>query len=305
MMRSMLAVILLLALAMSAGAYDILYSNDTAATHEAGVFGIRGSFLYFTADSKFTKDGGVDDLDSGREYTRKWFPIDIYYGVPGGLEIGVTPIFMMDTRMYAKVLNVPVPDETGTGIGDTWIWAKYGILPEPVLTARVGVKVPTGNHEILKGEYELALGTGQMDIDGAIMFGVPLPDGFFDGSIGYRYRMVESTKEETDEEDDYKFGNEIHFYAGYTHFLGDAINLRLGADGFFGSDPTEGGEPIPDEGSVNPDEFETGPSAVYINPGFNYIMDSGMALGVDFYYPLMGANIDGAWGFGLSLGWGG
>ena len=45
MMRIILAVALVIALAMSAGAYDVLYSNDTAATHYAGDFGIDVSFL--------------------------------------------------------------------------------------------------------------------------------------------------------------------------------------------------------------------------------------------------------------------
>ena len=295
MMRGTLAVILLIALAMSAGAYDVLYSNDTAATHEPGLFGIGASFIYFAADSEFKKDGESLDWEDGRDYTGKWFPVDIYYGVLDGFEVGATPIFMLDEMTVPGSVN----PETGTGIGDTWIWAKYNIAPDPLMTARVGVKVATGNHEILGVEHELALGTGQMDIDGAFMVGVPLPDGFFDGSIGYRYRMAKSATEEALE---YKFGNEIHFFVGYTHFLNEALSFRVGADGYFGSDPTEDGDPIED---VNPDEFLTGPSAVYINPSFDYIMDGGLSLGLDVHYPLMGANVKAAWGVGLSVSWGG
>ena len=302
MMRGTLAVILLIALAMSAGAYDVLYSNDTAATHEPGLFGIGASFIYFAADQWYDGDGEIQDgivtddvLDDNSTLTRKWFPVDIYYGVLDGFEIGATPIFMLEKMTDPD----SVVDETGTGIGDTWIWAKYNIAPDPLMTARVGVKIATGNHEILDGEHELALGTGQMDVDGAFMFGVPLPDGFFDGSIGYRYRMAESAEDGADE---FKFGNEIHFFVGYTHFLNDALSLRVGADGYFGSDPTEDGEPI---AGANPDEFKTGPSAVYINPSFDYIMDGGLSLGIDVHYPLMGANVDAAWAVGLSVGWGG
>jgi len=299
MIRGTLAVILLIALAMSAGAYDVLYSNDTAAAHETGAFGIGASFIYFSADSEFEKDGESTDWDSGKEYTGMWFPLDIYYVVLDGFELGVTPIFKMDT------MTVPDSeiDKTGTGIGDTWIWAKYNIAPDPLMTARVGVKVATGNHEILKQEldHELPLGTGQMDVDGAFMLGMPLPDGFFDGSVGYRYRMAESSEDGAPE---FKFGNEIHFFVGYTHFLNDALNFRVGADGYFGSDPTEDGKSIDDLGTVDPDDFETGPSAVYINPGFDYIMDGGPSLSIDVHYPLMGANIDAAWGVGLSVSWG-
>ncbi len=298
MMRGILAVILLIALAMSAGAYDVLYSNDTAATHEPGAFGIGASFIYFAANSEFKKDGESLDWEDGNDYTAKWFPIDIHYGVLDGFEVGVTPIFMMDTMSDPDSVN----DVTGTGIGDTWIWAKYNIAPDPLMTARVSVKVATGNHEgddIELGQ-ELALGTGQMDIDAAFMIGAPLPDGFFDGSLGYRYRMAESTEDGAPES---KFGNEIHFFVGYTHFLNEALSFRVGADGYFGSDPTEDGEPIEDN-PLDPDEFQTGPSAVCINPSFDYVMDSGLSLGLDVHYPLMGANVNAAWGIGLSVGWG-
>ena len=144
MIRSMLTVALCLALATSAGAYDILYSNDTAVTYEAGAFGIGGSFLYFMANSEYDKDGESHDWPDGNEYTGMWFPIDIHYGVLDGFEVGVTPIFRMDTKTYPD----PTPEYSGTGIGDTWIWAKYALLPDPMLTTRVGVKLATGNEEV-------------------------------------------------------------------------------------------------------------------------------------------------------------
>ncbi|MCK4409184.1 MAG: hypothetical protein KAW67_03820 [Candidatus Eisenbacteria sp.] len=295
MIRSMLTVILVLSLAMSASAYDVLYSNDTAATYEASAFGIGGSFLYFMANSGYDKDGESHDWADGIEYTGMWFPIDIHYGILDGFEVGVTPIFMMDKLTFPD----PTPEYSGTGIGDTWIWAKYGFLPDPMLTARVGVKLATGNDE--PDEEELALGTGQMDIDGALMFGVPAGPGSFDGAIGYRYRLVNSADEESRDIGDCKPGNEIHFFAGYTYFLSDVMNLRIGADGYFGSDEEEDtGEARRDLVAVE----ETGMSVVYINPGFDYIMDSGMSLGFDMHYPLMGTNEVAAWGFGLSIGWG-
>lgn len=292
MIRSILTVLLVFALAMSASAYDVLYSNDTAATHEAGAFGISASFLYLMANSSYDVDGESQDWADDIEYTGMWFPIDVYYGVADGFELGVTPIFLMDKKTYPD----PVPEYSGTGIGDTWIWAKYGFLPDPMLTARVALKLATGNDE--PDEEELALGTGQMDIDAAIMFGVPAGPGSFDGAIGYRYRMPITYEESSRDAGDVKPGGEIHFFAGYTYFLSDVMNIRVGADGFFGSDAAV------DTG----DEFvaieETGSSIVYVNPGFDYIMDSGMSLGFDVHYPLMGTNVDANWGLGLSVGWG-
>ncbi len=295
MMRIILAVALVIALAMSAGAYDELYSNDTAATHYAGAFGIDVGFLYFMADSSYDANGeSVDFPVDTDDYTGMWFPIDIYYGVMDGFEIGVTPIFMMDRLTHPD----PIPEDSGTGIGDTWIWAKYGFMPDPMLTARVGFKLATGDDE--PDADELPLGTGQMDIDGALLFGVPAGPGSFDAALGYRYRLAQTIADV-----DHKPGSEFHFFAGYTYFVNDALGLKIGTDGFFGSDPTLDGDPIPAPEPGDPDAVETGSTAVYINPGFDYIMDNGMTLGFDMHYPLMGANINAAWGIGLSVGWGG
>lgn len=293
MMRIILAVALVIALAMSAGAYDILYSNDTAATHDAGAFGIDVGFLYFMADSEYDEDGESVDWEDA-DYTGMWFPIDIYYGVMDGFEIGVTPIFMMD-----KVAITDVDDDwSGTGIGDTWIWAKYGFMPDPMLTARVGFKLATGNDEMDFEEQELPLGSGQMDIDGALLFGVPAGPGSLDAALGYRYRLAISADDDARDAGDCKPGSEFHFFAGYTYFLNDAMGLRVGADGYFG------GENEYDDGDGFEAVENSASNVVYINPGFDYIMDNGMSLGFDMHYPLMGTNIVAPWGLGLTVGWG-
>ena len=300
MMRIILAVALVIALAMSAGAYDILYSNDTAATHDAGAFGIDVGFLYFTADSYYDEDGESEDFLLERSCTGMWFPVDIYYGVMDGFEIGVTPIFMMDKCEQNELVGDDTVESTGTGIGDTWIWAKYGFMPDPMVTARVGFKLATGVDQYDADDDELPLGSGQMDIDGALLFGVPVGSGAFDAALGYRYRMAQTV--EANPSYDEKPGSEFHFFAGYTYFVNDALGIKIGTDGYFGGDPTADGDPIPDPS--DPDADLTGSSVVYINPGFDYIMDNGMSLGFDMHYPLMGANIDAAWGLGLTVGWG-
>ncbi|MCK4680688.1 hypothetical protein KAT82_06150 [bacterium] len=289
MMRIILAVALVIALAMSAGAYDVLYSNDTAATHYAGDFGIDVSFLYFMGNSGYDANGESVDFPADTDYTGMWFPINIYYGVMDGFELGVAPIFKMDK------LTDPDPDGelSATGIGDTWIWAKYAFMPDPMLTARVGFKLATGEDD--PDAEELPLGTGQMDIDGALLFGVPVGPGSFDAALGYRYRLAQTIADV-----DYKPGSEFHFFAGYTHFLGDAMNLRLGADGYFGSDAEED----IDDGNGFQTVDESASNTVYINPGFDYVMANGVVLGFDMHYPLMGANIVADWGLGLSVGWG-
>ncbi len=299
MVRNTLAVVLIFALAMTAGAfdmatYDVLYTGDTGATLDAGGFGIQGSFLHFSANSSYDQDGESQDWGDDYKASGTWIPVKISYGIMDGFEVGVTPMFVMNKLEYTGARST---EYEGTGIADTWIWAKYGILPDPMMTVRLGVKVPTGNDE--PDDDELGTGSGQMDIDGAVMFGVPAGPGSLDASIGYRYRM-DRTGDEDAREGDYTPGNEVHFYAGYSYFLSDVMSLRLGAGGHFGSDPQIDGEPIP----MGPDSDVVGSKIVSINPGFDYIMDSGMSLGFDVYYPLMGTNVDAAWGLGLSVGWG-
>jgi len=41
-----------------------------------------------------------------------------------------------------------------------------------------------------------------------------------------------------------------------------------------------------------------------VNPGIDYTMESGMTLGADFHYPLMGTDNLAEWGLGVHMGWG-
>jgi hypothetical protein len=176
-------------------------------------------------------------------------------------------------------------DLEGTGIGDTWIWAKYMFMPEPMLSGRVGLKVATGNDE--PDQDELATGTGQMDIDGALLFGIPAGPGTFCASAGYRMRMEHSDSE-------VKPGDEMHFMAGYSYMPNEMMSLGLFADGYFGSDYEIGGDAVEDSGAT----------VVYVNPNFTYMMDNGMTVGADFHYPLSGTLVDALWGFDVFIGWG-
>jgi hypothetical protein len=300
MMRTMFAVIMVFALAMSASAhsfasYDALYTGDMAATPAAGAFSVQGSFIYLMADKEFDADGESQEWGGDTKATGMWIPVKIGYAVMDGFEIGVTPTFVMNKLEWDTEMR-EVMEYEGTGLADTWIWAKYGFMPEPMLTGRLGFKVATGEDE--PADDELATGSGQMDIDAAVMFGVPAGPGSFDASLGYRYRMARSADGDARDEGDWKPGSEIRYYAAYTYFVSDMMSLRLGADGFFGSDAEY------DDGDGFEALEDTGANVMSLNPGFDYMMDSGVSLGVDMYYPLMGTNVDAAWGFGLSVGWG-
>jgi hypothetical protein len=308
--------------AVGASAYDFLDPGDTAMTHDAGGFGIGGGLMYLMADEYYDDQGEAQDfeelLGTTVDWTAMWIPIHVYYAAMDNLEFGVNAKFgMLDVE--------PGEGEAadGSGLGDTWIWAKYMFMPDPMMTARLGFMVPTGNepfHPALftSGFYgfeedtedaNIATGKGDMAIDGALMFGVPAGPGQFDAAVGYRYYMAREITMDEDWFDrsrddvtfDYKCGNEIHFAAGYTYYIGEMMSLCIAADGFFGSDDKEDyGDESRDSETVD----DTAANAIYINPAFYYTMDNGTMLGVDMTYPLTGQNVPAEWGLGLYVGWG-
>jgi hypothetical protein len=280
MVRSIvLAVMLVGLLAVSASAYDFLYSGDMAMTHDQGAFGVKASFIYLMADKGYDADGNSVDFPTDTKAVGMFVPVDVYYSLTDQIEFGLQPKF---SSLKWQTAN---EDTTGSGIGDTWVKVKYMFMAEPMVTFRAAAKLPTGDDEADPGD--LPVGDGQTDLDGAIMLGLPAGPGSFDVAAGYRYRM-----ENTDSK--CKPGNEIHFMAAYTYFLNDMMNLRLAADGFFGSDSETDG--VTDDSS--------GMNMVWIAPGIEYMMENGMSLGADFYYPLMGQNMEALWGFGAYVGWG-
>jgi opacity protein-like surface antigen len=298
MVRIALTLMLLLALAAAAVAYDQLYTGDSAQVAEEPSFGIEGTFLYMTANSEFDADGQTVDWPDGTDYVGKWIPMKIRYVPARGLEIGASPIFLMETRNFASVTS----EYTGTGIGDTWAWVKYNVSLDPILSARLGAKLPTGNDEVLPSEYELVLGTGQTDIDASLMVGLPAGKGLLNLALGYRIRLernASGTSSRVDElQDKEKPGDEIHFFIGYDHEITDALSFGLGADGYFGAEPTIDGELI----SIGGGSTKPASSVVYVNPGVDYTLSSGVTVGLEVHYPLMGASVHRNWGFGVSAG---
>jgi hypothetical protein len=308
MVRSILAVMLVGLLAVSAsafGGYDFLYTNDGAMTADAGAFGLKASFIYGMASGYFDFEGESEDYTHDTKYTTMWIPISLYYGVTDQIEIGVQPKFINDKDTWDPDARAE-EEYKYSGIGDTWIYGKYMFMPEPMLTARLGVKVATGDDE--SDEDNGAVGDGQMDVDGALMVGMPAGPGQFDAALGYRFRMSkDETWYESRDRDSatvtWSPGSEIHFDAHYTYFLNDAMNLRFGLNGFFGSDDEYTSDVVPDE-FLDAEAKDSAMNAVVLAPGFDYMMENGVGLGLDFFYPLMGQNIDAVWGLGLSVTWG-
>lgn len=282
MRRSILSVamiVFVVGLATTAGAFDFLYYNDTPMTHDAGTFGIGTGVVYFSWSGIYDVDGENTAFEGDMAMTEMYIPVDLYYSVMDQLEIGVKPGFMMN-----KMTDFGGDEYEFTGITDTWVDAKYMVMMDPMVTARVGVKLATGDCE--GDEDNGPTGTGQMDIDAAVLFGMPAGPGMFGGQLGYRMGM--------EDEDGWAPGGAILFLVNYFHPLSDVMQLKVAADGYFGSDYTVDGDAVED----------TGGSLVEVNPGIIYSMDNGMDVGFDVFYVVMGANEGAKWGAGLCVGWG-
>jgi hypothetical protein len=314
MVRSVLAVLVIAVFAVSASAYDWLYSGDTPMTRDAGSFGIGGGVWYLASDSWYDNDGektSAEDVEGLVDWggSQTWIPVHVYYAAMDNLELGGNARFgTMDYEETWETRDEATTTYEGTGLGDTWVWAKYTFTPDPILTARVGVKfntgtAPYGGYGAFQDEDgDVATGDGQMDIDGALMFGTEAGPGMFCGAVGYRYRMDRTVEVTTRNGEPYDLtpGNEIHFQASYTRYLGEAMSFAIAADGFFGSDPQADGEAmeLPNGDTVK------GMNGVWINPSFGYTMENGTELGVGFHYPLMGQNTQAVWGLNAFVGWG-
>jgi len=275
-----MVVTLVLAMAVSAGAWDRLYTNDSVMTHDAGTFGVTGGLIYLSANGWYDADGEKVDFEGDMAQTEMYIPINIYYSVMDQLEVGVQPIFWMNssTDLYGE------GDYDASGLGDTWIDAKYMIMPEPMLSARAAVKLPTGDDE--GDEDNGPTGSGTTDFDIALMFGMPAGPGMFGAQAGYRMFGEHSDSK-------YKCGPEIHFAACYRYPMSDMLDLKVAVDGFFGSEGELDGETDEDSAA----------NMVSLNPGVIYLMDNGMDVGLDIHYVLMGQNVASEWGVGLWLGW--
>jgi hypothetical protein len=282
MRRSILSVaviVFVVGLACTAGAYDFLYFNDSPMTHDAGTFGVSAGFVYFSQNGWYDNDGEKVDFEGDMAGTEMYAPVDIYYSIMDQLEIGIKPAFQMNTWT-----DLDGDEFDSNGIMDTWIDAKYMIMMDPMVTARAGLKVATGDDE--GDEDNGPTGTGQMDIDAAVLFGMPAGPGQFGAQVGYRMGL--------EDDDGCAPGGKIMFLVDYHYPLSDVMQLKVAADGYFGSDNTVDGDAVEDSGS----------NAVEINPGITYSMDNGMDVGFDVFYVLMGTNEAAKWGAGLCVGWG-
>ena len=114
---------------------DLITIESYPVIHELGSLSFGGNLAFFTAGDKYDKDSEKQSLAD--DATNLRIPLHARYTPMENLEaFAIIPILSMDDGM-----------DTESGIGDVWIGAKYGIMPEGFLTVRAALNLGTGDDE--------------------------------------------------------------------------------------------------------------------------------------------------------------
>lgn len=283
MKKFLLASVISIAFIANAAGYDFLYTNDYASTLPAGVFGGKLNVYYATISAEYDKDGEKQDWEDDYSATKMYVPVDIRYSAIEYFELRLQPKFV--NNKYSNATEM-----TGSGIGDLWVAGKYLIVSEPKISARVGAKFALGTYKWTDlEEDELPTGDGQMDIDIGALVSYPMEPITFDFGVGYRLRMEgENEMEIMGETVSWEFqpGNEIHYMFALGYPLSEAMGLKIGIDGYMGSNAKA------EDAEGNLEEVdETAMSEMCIAPGFWY-KAAPIDFGVDVYvFKAMAENV--------------
>jgi hypothetical protein len=263
---------MLLMVLAPASAFDFLYTDDFAPVTDEGIFKVKVFPVYAWANSAFDADGESQEFEGDQSWNAIMVPVELAYGVIENLEIAVQPKFVRDAMNSVPIGLDETEDQEGSGIGDTWVKAKYAYPLEngAVVAGRVGAKLPTGDDE--PDEGDLPTGSGQTDVDVAALVNYTMEQIMINGALGYRIRM------ENDAE--YKPGNEFHFMGEFGYMVNEQTLVSLGFDGFFGADNEMEGETAEESAS----------NAVAVSPGVVYHVSEALALKGDFFIEVLGQN---------------
>jgi hypothetical protein len=317
MIRGLLAALVIVATSAQAGAYDFLYTDQTPATQPKGSYRLAIELVYLMANESYSEDGKTIELEG--DWSATWAPFDVRYGLTDRVALGLKARFgklRLESVPSGEPSDNGTTDYAGAGFCDLWMWGKYMIVSDPLVTVRAAVKLPAGDgpadpaHAVVDSLFyldengDLALGDGQTDLDLSVLMGFRNESGVIELAIGYRYR-TKGTFEKSDYTYDFTPGNEVHFAAGYTYELNSALRLRLGTDGFVGTDDraeTDYSGANHEPGQIDVLLRDSARSAVWINPSFEYTTRMGILLGFGMHYPIMGRNIPAEWGVDFRVG---
>jgi hypothetical protein len=224
----LIAIVSLFLTAQVLSAFDTLYDNFESGMLKAGSVKIRlwadygraASYFDSTFTVAFSKDNYKIKRYPDTKYTNINVPLKFSYSVMDALEAGIIGQYV--SRTIELTQGDSTTTTTSSGIGDTWVYAKYRLFKDPILNFQAAVKIPTGTwKDVAEGKgkaNELAIGDGQMDLDFALNGAFPEPPNYadveagqwelrfthwsFEYQVGFRYKMKRNFTSGPDIEED-------------------------------------------------------------------------------------------------------
>jgi hypothetical protein len=249
-------------------AYDDLITNDTAAVKAAGGLCGSVSLLYTTASKCFDSDSKAQDYTDNATQLR--IPLRANYGVMDKLTaFAILPIVKWD-----------MGDAGESGIGDLWLGAKYGIMPDGLLTVRGALDLPLGDDEKGLGN------AGGFGIDVAAMSMKQIDKIGLNGQVGLRYNA---------EDGDTKWTPGIGIYLdvegsySFSEVLAGMVGIEF--------------KTVGDGKSDGNDVKDSGDNYIDLNVGACYKLGEKMGLRGDIIYTVAGKNNDQNVGVLLKFGY--
>lgn len=253
----------------TAFAYDHLVTDDTAKITAAGEKMLNVGLLYTTASDMLDKDGNSFSL--GDDATRVMVPVKFRYGVMDNLEaFGIVAFEKWDMGNAGE-----------SGLGDLWLGAKYGLMPDNILTLRGALDIPLGDDDKGLGEMGgLGIDVGAMTSKRVSMIDV-------NAQAGFRYNVEDSDSK-------MQPGLGIYIDGEGSYALSEILSMQLGLELMLTGDSKYDGNEFKD----------TGMNYLDLNVGAMYMMSENMGIKGDLLFNVIGKNIDKNMGVLISFRYG-
>jgi len=267
MRRVTIAVIALIAVAAfsaTAFAYDHLITNDTAVVTEAQGMSVEASLGYLTASNGWDADGEKFDDDYADNATRLFIPVKFKYGVIDKLEVfGILPV----------IEKWDQGDAGESGIGDLYVGAKYGLLPDALATLRGTLIIPLGDDDKGLGN------AGGFGIDAGVLSHYQMDAIGLCGQAGLRWAAEDSDTK-------WQPGLGIYVDGEASYALSDMLSLQAGLEIMMVGDGKADGTDIDKSGS----------NLIELGVGGTYALADNMGLRGDILFDVAGKNQNASMG---------
>jgi hypothetical protein len=271
----------------TAMAYDDLITNDYSKITAKGKGMVKAGVLWQTASKRWvntTSKDYKDDLKYGGNPSQIRIPLKASYGLMDNLEaFAVIPIFS-----YNKYANYTA--KTQTGLGDIWVGAKYGIMPDGLCTIRGALDIPVADDKKVKSN------PGGFGFDVGAMTGKKMDKISLDGQAGIRYNAEGPEKGFIPK---FKPGLGVYVDASGAYSFTELIAGHVGLEFFTfgkGKNDIKGYKVVKTPG--------TDSNWIDLKLGACYKINETMGLRGDFIYTLTGKNTDQNLGILVGVGYG-